>query len=149
MNNVRGTEILEELAALYSRKNTDYAHGGEQGEFGAFKRVANFMRQYPGMDWTTPNAVALMYSLKQLDAALMLMSQGRESITGEPVSARLRDVAVYNVIGVALAEEETCQKTTSPSPSPSLGTVSSEGTPSPPKSGGEFLWSLRTLKASY
>ena len=119
MNSVRGTEILEELAALYRRKNTDYAEGGQQGEFGNFKRVADFMKLYPQMDWATPNGVALVYSFKQLDAALMLLSQDKGSVTGEPVHARLRDVAIYSVIGVALAEELTClREAISPSPVP-------------------------------
>jgi hypothetical protein len=123
---IRGTEILQELASLYARKNADYAEGGEQGEFGNFKRVAAFMKLYPGMDWATPNGVALVYSFKQLDAALMLLSLKKASVTGEPAEARLRDIAVYSVIGIALQEESCRGQSSNSSPTPPLKATQSE-----------------------
>lgn len=101
-------EILKDLALLHERKNTDYAAGGVQGPLGNFERCATIMSLYPGMEWGTRIGVALAYMLKQLDAALMLLSQKRNSVTGEGVPERLKDVATYSVIGMVISEEESC-----------------------------------------
>lgn len=107
-------EILEEQADLHSRKNTDYAAQGVQGPLGNFGRVAQIMALWPGMDWSTPFGVAICYALKQVDAAMMLASTGRESITGEPVPSRLNDVAVYTNIARIIWEEEHPPQPTCP-----------------------------------
>ena len=99
-------EIIEAMGKLHDRKNTDYAKGMSEGPLGNFQRVSQIMQLYPEMDWASPFGVAMCFMLKQFDAGFTLKSQGRESITGEPVSARLMDVAVYAVLGIILDEEE-------------------------------------------
>lgn len=99
-------EILDELGDLHDRKNHDYAAGSKQGPLGNFHRTSTIMSLYPGMDWDSAFGVAMSYMLKQLDAALVLRSQNRDSVTGEPIPARLKDVATYSVIGMVIVEEE-------------------------------------------
>jgi hypothetical protein len=94
---------------LHSRKNSDYAGGSESKPLGNFERVSIITKLYPGMDWDSPFGVALIYMLKQLDAALVLRSTKRESVTGEPVGSRLKDIANYAVIAMVLEEEERGQ----------------------------------------
>ncbi len=100
-------EILDQQAKLHNTKNTDYAKGGKQGALGNFVRVSSIMQLYPGMDWDSPFGVAICYMLKQLDAALILRSTKRDSITGEPIPARLLDVSTYSNIAMILVEEES------------------------------------------
>jgi len=102
-------EILDQQAKIHNNKNTDYAKGGIQGALGNFHRVSSIMRLYPGMDWDSPFGVALCYMLKQFDAALILRSTKRDSITGEPIPSRLLDVCVYSNIATILVEEEDGQ----------------------------------------
>lgn len=101
----RPVEILRALEKLYTQKNTDYARDTAEGPTGNFVRVAQIMRLYPGVEWSTPFGVAVTYMLKQLDAGLTLISQKRESVTGEPIASRLTDVALYAVLGIVLDEE--------------------------------------------
>ncbi len=89
-------EILDELATLHSQKNADFSGG--KNSYVNFQHVSTIMGLYPGMDWASPLGVAMVYALKQLDAALMLASTQRKSETGEPISSRMRDIAVYAVI---------------------------------------------------
>ena len=96
-------EILEELRDLHSRKNYDYANGGRPT--GNFDRVSGILSRYPGFDVGTPCGVALVYMLKQLDAAMWLLSQGHESKNGEDVGTRLRDVACYAILAELMFEE--------------------------------------------
>jgi len=97
---------LRRNAELHSKKNQDYAQGGVLGHLGNFKRVSAIQRLYPGFDWTSPFGVAMGFLLKQLDAAFMLYSCKRDSVTGEDVSARMKDVGIYAPIGEILFEEE-------------------------------------------
>lgn len=99
-------KLLTELSDLHSRKNTDYSKGGSQGPLGNFQRVSQIKRLYQGLDWSSPLGTALDYLLKQLDAALILYTSGLESLTGEPVPSRLKDVAVYALLGMLLYEDE-------------------------------------------
>src|SRR5713226_5586376 len=86
-------EILDTMSELHSKKNHDYAAGGIQGALGNFERVSQITKLYPGFDWSSPFGVAMHYTLKQLDAAFILYSQKRESITGETIPERLKDIA--------------------------------------------------------
>jgi len=97
--------LLRKFANTHSRKNQDYAKGSAQGHLGNFKRSADFLKLYPGFPWDTPFGIAIIYALKQLDAALILASTQRDSITGEPVTERLKDVAVYSAIASILWDE--------------------------------------------
>lgn len=98
-------QILNELAELHSRKNTDYAKGGKQGALGNFHRVSEFKQMYPNFDWTSSFGTAIDFMLKQLDALMILAATKRKSITGEPVEARLNDIIVYATIARILWEE--------------------------------------------
>ena len=99
-------EIVQQMSDLHDRKNTDYAAGTVEGPLGNFVRVSQIMRLYPGMDWASPFGVCMAFMLKQFDAGLTLKAQNRASVTGEPIVARLTDIAVYTVLGIILDEEE-------------------------------------------
>ena len=96
-------EILAGLADLHSRKNHDYADGGSP--LGNFERRAAFYAMYPGLDLSDPTVVALVDSMKQLDAAMWCLSN-KHTLLVEGISDRLKDVAVYAVIGVVLEAEK-------------------------------------------
>jgi hypothetical protein len=99
-------EYIEEIQSLHDRKNTDYAAGTKEGPLGNFTRVSQIEKLYPGFDWDSPFGVAMGYMLKQFDAAFTLRSQHRESVTGEGIAERLKDVAVYSIIGMVILNEE-------------------------------------------
>ena len=83
------------------------AKGGKQGHLGNFIRVSEIKKLYPGLDLSSPLGTAIDYMLKQLDAALILYSTQRESVTGEGIEERLKDVAVYAILGILLRRDET------------------------------------------
>jgi len=89
-------EILDELAILHSKKNRDYAT--PEDPLQNFRRVAMWCREYnlitPGHE---PMKVAIIYMLKQLDAALKLLRDDEEGRV-EGIPERLRDVAVYTLL---------------------------------------------------
>jgi len=85
-------ELTEEELALHEAKNKDYR--SDSDPLANFKRVAVIMGQYPKMLWATPEGVAIIYSLKQLDACLSLLERGYEGGV-ENVDTRARDVHVY------------------------------------------------------
>jgi hypothetical protein len=99
-------ELLQELDALHNAKNFDYAAGAKQGPLGNFQRVAQYLGMYPNLPQGKPSSVALVYMLKQLDAAIIMMSTGKHSRTGEGVHERLRDVAAYAILLMLLTKEE-------------------------------------------
>lgn len=107
IENLRGHpkfyKIVEELARLHQAKNTDYAT--EKEPLGNFTRVAEWCIKYklitPGHE---AMKVAIIYKLKQLDAALKLLMTGEEGMV-EGISKRLDDVAVYSIIERVLYEE--------------------------------------------
>lgn len=99
-------KLLAHLAVLHNNKNRDYSGGDTNNPLGNFHRVAALKQLYPGFRWDTPFGTAMDFMFKQLDAALILYSRGAASVTGEPVSGRLIDVAVYALLGVILFEEE-------------------------------------------
>jgi hypothetical protein len=82
---------LDEIK-LHSQKNYDYAHGGRAT--GNFDRVAKILAMYPGLKMSQPQNVAIVYLLKQLDAALWMESQGHEAVV-EGTDDRWRDISVY------------------------------------------------------
>ena len=100
-------EILDELADLHSRKNHDYASGGDP--LGNFKRRADLYSRYPGLDLSEPVVVAIVDMMKQMDAALWFLSNKHEAKV-EGLHDRLRDVAVYSVIAMILASLKTDEK---------------------------------------
>lgn len=88
---------------LHSKKNKAYAQGGKA--LGNFDRRASIYKNYPGLDITKPDVVALLDMMKQLDAALWMLSQGYED-DKEDVCARIGDVFVYAGIAMILHREE-------------------------------------------
>lgn len=96
-------ELTEQELQLHSAKNRDYARGGDP--LGNFKRVSAIKQLYPGIDWTTPTAVAVSYMLKQLDAALWMLAQHFEGDV-ENIDTRLQDVHVYAKIARITHAEE-------------------------------------------
>ena len=98
--------LLEKEAILHGAKNKDYAQGGKQGHLGNFTRTSAIKRLYPGFDWSSPFGTAIDYMLKQFDAAMILYSVGRRSVTGENIPERLQDVSVYSKIASLLWEDE-------------------------------------------
>jgi hypothetical protein len=94
-------EIIEELADLHSRKNYDYASGGDP--LGNFKRVARIFSAYPNLDLGDPSVIALVYAMKQVDATLWLLNN-KHGAKVEGTSERLQDVAVYSMITMIMEE---------------------------------------------
>lgn len=100
-------QIIAKMQELHNAKNTDYAAGMKEGPLGNFHRTAAIQSLYPNMNWATPFGVCISYMLKQLDAALVLKSTQRQSMTGEPVTSRMNDVAVYSVLAMIIDEEDS------------------------------------------
>ena len=81
---------------LHSDKNFKYAFGGRP--LGNFDRVAKIMALYPTMNWARPECVALLYSLKQLDASLYMLEKGHGAKAIEGIDECLADDSVYKDI---------------------------------------------------
>ena len=92
---------LDEIK-LHNNKNFDYAAGGDP--LGNFKRVANILSMYPNIDLADAAIVAMVYTLKQLDAYLWIKSNGHIARC-EGSAARLRDISVYAKLIEILDEE--------------------------------------------
>ena len=84
---------------LHSEKNYDYAAGGDP--LGNFNRVASILAMYKGLSLSDPTVIALVYAMKQVDAALWMLSQKREGKI-EDVNSRLGDVSVYVKLAMIL-----------------------------------------------
>lgn len=95
-------ELTEDELKLHSEKNRDYARGGDP--LGNFKRVGNILAQYPGLNQGNPVVVALVYMLKQLDAALWMLTKNYEGQV-ENIDTRLRDCHVYIKLARILHKE--------------------------------------------
>jgi len=95
-------KLTEEEIKLHSEKNRDYAQGGDP--LGNFKRVSAIKKLYPNLEWDSPTGVALGNMLKQLDAALWMLSQGYEGEV-ETIDTRLTDVHVYTKLARILYKE--------------------------------------------
>ena len=95
-------ELTDDELQLHSEKNSDYTKGGDP--LGNFRRVADILSHYPGLDLSAPTVVSLIYMMKQLDAALWMLSQDYEGAV-ETVDKRLRDSHIYIKIARILAEE--------------------------------------------
>lgn len=96
-------ELLDELADLHSRKNHDYAAGGNP--LGNFQRRGDLYSRYPGLNLSDPVVVALVDMQKQLDAALWFCSNGHTAGVEGKID-RLRDVACYAILAMIMEEEK-------------------------------------------
>ena len=85
-------QLTQQELDLYRAKNKDYTQGGDP--FGNFKRVSVIMMLYPKLKLSDPRVVAMVYLMKQLDAALWMLSEGYEGEV-ENIDTRLTDVGVY------------------------------------------------------
>lgn len=85
-------ELTKKEIELHNIKNRDYAKGGDP--LGNFKRVAQILSLYPGLDNSNPAVVDLIYMMKQLDAVLWNLSQ-KSSEMAEDIDHRLTDIHVY------------------------------------------------------
>lgn len=97
-------ELTELESELHSRKNYDYANGGDP--LGNFERVSKILALYPGFPHATKAGVAVEYALKQLDAAMWSMAKGYELKT-EGIAGRLTDISVYMKIALICLEEDS------------------------------------------
>ena len=88
---------------LHSDKNHDYAFGGSP--LGNFERVSSILSNYPGLDLSDPAIIAMIYTLKQIDAYLWFKCKNHTAIV-EGKGARLKDVAVYSKIMDLLDERD-------------------------------------------
>ena len=95
--------LTQKELELYRAKNKDYTKGGSA--YGNFNRVLSILSLYPKLALSNPTVVCLVYMLKQLDAALWMLSEGYEG-TVENIDTRLTDVHVYAKIA-RLLENET------------------------------------------
>ena len=95
-------KFVDEISKLHNDKNYSYAHGGPP--LGNFNRVSRIMKLYKGMSWDTPEGVAEVYSLKQLDAYLWLKSK-KHMDKFEGRIGRIKDQAVYKLIQMCIEEE--------------------------------------------
>ncbi len=99
-------KLTEEELALHSAKNKDYAHDGDP--LGNFKRVSAILGVW-GFD-VPPVLVALIYSLKQQDSYMYMLSQGYEGQV-EGVESRLQDDYIYKKIARILYREDKNDRT--------------------------------------
>lgn len=96
-------EQTQKEEELHSRKNHDYARGGNP--LGNFTRVASILSLYPNLDHTDPVVVAIVYALKQWDAALWMLNNGHSSVTGEGLHERFQDVSIYSKLARCLLKD--------------------------------------------
>ncbi len=97
-------KLTEEELALHEAKNQDYR--SDSDPLANFKRVAKWMALYPKMNWATPEGVAIVYAMKQQDAALSLMERGVEGGV-ENVDTRARDTHIYwKIVRILRREKE-------------------------------------------
>ena len=101
-------ELLEELSELHSKKNFDYAAGGDP--LGNFDRRAKIYSLYPNLDLSDPAVVAIVDAMKQLDAILWFHSNKHEAKVEGKV-AKLKDMAVYSLIDIILEERKIAKPT--------------------------------------
>ncbi len=95
-------ELTKEEIELHDAKNADYR--SDTDPLANFKRVAQWISLYPDMRWAQPELVAVLYSMKQMDAYMSLMERGVEGGV-ENCDTRLRDDHVYKKIARILHRE--------------------------------------------
>jgi len=105
------TDLSVDEMELHSRKNKDYAYGGDP--LGNFRRVARILEPYGGLDLGDSAVVALVYALKQLDAVLWMLSNGYNGEV-EGITDRLVDISVYAKLVILLLGDGRPHTTTFP-----------------------------------
>jgi hypothetical protein len=95
-------ELTRQEEELHSRKNRDYAQGGDP--LGNFRRVSSILSLYPGLPLDQPAVISVIYSLKQIDAVLWSMAQGYKPAV-DSRGERLGDASIYMKLSRILDEE--------------------------------------------
>jgi len=95
-------ELLELEAKYHNDKNHDYAKDGNP--LGNFYRVSTILSLYPGLQVSHPAVVGLIYLLKQLDAAMWMMSNKHKALIEAP-DERLLDVSIYSKLILIILNE--------------------------------------------
>ena len=97
-------KILEQMAELHSKKNKDYAT--KEDPLRNFKRAAEWAKKYKLItDGYESVKVAIIYMLKQLDAAFKLLGDNQKGEV-EGFIDRMMDIAIYSVLIMILYEED-------------------------------------------
>ena len=104
----RFRELTEYEVELHDSKSGDYASGGGN-PLGNFERVARILSNYPKLDLSKPEVVAMVYLLKQLDAVANMIANDCEGGV-ETIERRLLDISVYAKLMIILHEEAKCIK---------------------------------------
>lgn len=100
--------IIDSLKQLHSNKNRDYAT--KENPLGNFLRVAEWCKTYNLVTrGNEATKVAMIFKLKQLDAALKLLGSGQKGKV-EGIPGRLNDDATYSIIARILYEEANMKK---------------------------------------
>lgn len=98
-------QLMQESMDLHSRKNKDYAQGGDP--LGNFKRISAILKIW-GYD-IPPEILALIFMMKQLDASFWMSSHGYEGEV-ETFDTRMADVPVYSQLSRILKREGDIRK---------------------------------------
>ena len=94
--------IIKELAVLHSRKNFDYAGGGDP--LGNFHRCGEMVKALLSDGDLADMKTALIYMSKQVDAVIDMIGKGRKEQV-EGITDKLNDIAVYAILARILYEE--------------------------------------------
>ena len=100
-------DLCNDIMALHSKKNHDYARGGSP--LGNFERVGAIQALYPDLDHSDPAIVAMDYMFKQLDSYLW-QKNGKFEGNVEGKIDRLRDVVVYGMICICIEQDKLNKK---------------------------------------
>lgn len=96
-------EILQELAELHDRKNSDYATASNP--LANFERVGKAGKEYNLITNGNESVkVALLYAWKQIDAVNKMVGNS-EAGKAESVLDKFNDIAVYMILARIMYEE--------------------------------------------
>jgi hypothetical protein len=99
--------IVQELADLHEGKNRQYAT--PEDPLGNFKRTGKIISKMikPGLDPTLASCLAFMS--KQVDGVYEIFGEDKLD-TIDSLEDKLRDIAIYSVIGLILVEEARARR---------------------------------------
>lgn len=109
-------ELIIDLCQLHNDKNKHYAT--KKDPLQNFWRVASWCTKYNFLtEGWEPLKVALIYSLKQTDAAFKLIGENKQSLIEgegdiEGLEGRLDDIAVYTILARIIYEKIKAGKLT-------------------------------------
>jgi len=100
-------KIVEELKELHSKKNFDYAGGGDP--LGNFHRCGSMMKALLSNGGYEDLKVLLVYMSKQFDGVIDMIGKNRTAQV-EGIKDKLTDIAVYSIIARIIYEEHLNEK---------------------------------------